>query len=529
MNAFLVFLFALVVTMALTPPLVHLAPRLGLVDQPGPRKQHARPMPRVGGVAIVAGACGAAAFSRYGLPVAPYLAGMLVIAGFGVWDDRADLDYRLKLFGQGIASVVVIAAGGAVVTDVSPLLAVPPPEILAVAVTLLFLLAATNAVNLSDGLDGLAAGLSALSFGALVLLCQEARQFELLVLSLALLGSSLGFLRFNTHPARLFMGDAGSQFLGFSLGLVVLLVTQSPDAPYSPVLPLYLLGVAFLDTVLVVIRRLSMGRSPFKPDRNHLHHRLLALGFDHYEVVFTLYAVQALLVTGAFMLRFQSDLLLLAVYTGLALLLTASLTLAERCAISFAAPGPGRQHREERFWERQLASLLRGAVLVGLSGFSLFVAARADWDGASLVPLALVVVALLAGRVLHVLLAPALYMAMALVVYLFEFQLLQPAATQGANLYFFVMALLVVTGMRFSSGSGFEVTPLDFLLVFMALAIPALASPAVWGATGGRAVAETVLLIYASELVRSTPRGVRVMGLAVPLVLLGGFCISVAG
>ena len=528
MSSFLVFLVALVLTLALTPPLARIAPRLGFLDQPDQRKHHSQPMPRIGGIAMVVGACGAAAFSRNGMALAPYLSGMVIIACFGAWDDRSDLNYRLKLLGQALASAVVIFGGGVLVSELSPLLTTALTGGAAIAASFFFLIAATNAVNLSDGLDGLAAGLSALSLGVLALMCQEASQFHLLSVVLALLGSCLGFLRFNPHPARLFMGDAGSQFLGFSLGILVLLVTHSQETPYSPVLPLFLLGVPFFDTLLVIIRRLVAGRSPFQPDRNHLHHRLLALGFGHYEVVCILYVAQAALVSSAFLLRFESDLLLLSLYIGFVLATALTLKILEkrqfsRASLSFSSPVQVKRSR----WENLLSRVLTAAVLLGLCGFMLLVAAGLEWRGLWVVALILLSLLLvLSSRVLPLAVAPIVYLVVALIVYRFEFQLTHLASTQLANLYFFAMALLVVGGMRYSIRTRFEITTLDFLLILMVLAIPALGSPVLWGSMGGRAVAETVLLIYASELVRCSALGQRALSLTAPAALLAGVGLS---
>jgi hypothetical protein len=136
--------------------------------------------------------------------------------------------------------------------------------------------------------------------------------------SIILAGSLLGFLRFNTYPARIFMGDGGSQFLGFTVAVLAILITQHESLPISAALPLLLLGLPILDTLSVMAQRLAEGRSPFAADKNHVHHRLLALGFAHYEAVFIIYLTQACLFVFAWYLRYTSDVAIVAVFAGFA-------------------------------------------------------------------------------------------------------------------------------------------------------------------------------------------------------------------
>jgi UDP-GlcNAc:undecaprenyl-phosphate GlcNAc-1-phosphate transferase len=145
-----------------------------------------------------------------------------------------------------------------------------------------------------------------------------------------LMGAIVGFLRFNTYPARIFMGDAGSQFLGFSVGVLSILLTQQGATPISTAVPLLLIGLPVIDTLTVMVRQLLSGHSPFAADRKHFHHRLLALGLDHHEAVIVIYAVQCLLLLLAWQMRFENDLLIVAVFLGFALLFTGALVLLER-------------------------------------------------------------------------------------------------------------------------------------------------------------------------------------------------------
>lgn len=326
MILFFSFLIAMLVTMVLIPPLMRVAARLNIVDLPNDRKVHTVAIPRVGGVAMVVGAVLPLLLWLLPLPeVIGLLLGMGVILAFGVWDDRADLDYRLKFAGQCLAALIVWWAGARV--EALPLIG-ELTLLWSFGFTLLALLAITNAVNLADGLDGLAGGSTLLSLAAIAVLGYMAGQVAVVLIALAVMGSILGFLRFNTHPAQVFMGDAGSQFLGFATGVLAIFLTQGENSLYSLSLPILLLGLPILDTALVMIQRLREGRSPFSPDKNHIHHRLLAAGFDHYQAVFVIYIVQALLVIAAYYLRNASDTLILLCYAVCCTVIIAAVTWA---------------------------------------------------------------------------------------------------------------------------------------------------------------------------------------------------------
>jgi UDP-GlcNAc:undecaprenyl-phosphate/decaprenyl-phosphate GlcNAc-1-phosphate transferase len=187
-----------------------------------------------------------------------------------------------------------------------------------------------NAINHSDGLDGLAGGESMLSLIAIAYLGYLASNDLIIALSLATIGGIVGFLRYNTHPAQVFMGDSGSQFLGFSLGFFAIYVTQVAMPAMSSALPLLFLGLPISDILVVLYKRVKGKMNWFKATRNHVHHRLLDLGFDHYETVVVIYSVQALLVTLAVLLRYQSDLLVACTYFGIIISFFLLLTVAEQ-------------------------------------------------------------------------------------------------------------------------------------------------------------------------------------------------------
>ena len=185
------------------------------------------------------------------------------------------------------------------------------PVWIGIPLTVIVIVGATNAINLSDGLDGLAGGISIMSFICIAYLAYLGGDFMVVLLSIAMIGAIFGFLRFNTHPATLFMGDAGSQFLGFWAISLSLKITQG-NHEFNRLLPMMILGMPILDTISVMLGRIASGKSPFVADKNHLHHRLMKLGFSHSETVFLIYALQACMVTSAYLMRKGTEWLVLA-------------------------------------------------------------------------------------------------------------------------------------------------------------------------------------------------------------------------
>jgi len=169
----------------------------------------------------------------------------------------------------------------------------------------------TNAVNLADGLDGLAGGITMITFLCICALAFRSGDASIAIMSLAMLGALFGFLSFNTYPASIFMGDAGSQFLGF-VSIVLPLKMCQDYSPLSPVLPLLIVGLPVIDTLIVMSERIRSGRSPFVADNNHFHHKLLGIGLFHTEAVFIIYLLQSVFVLSAYVFRFYSDWFILA-------------------------------------------------------------------------------------------------------------------------------------------------------------------------------------------------------------------------
>lgn len=499
MALFFSFLIAMLVTMALIPPLMRIAERWQIVDLPDERKVHLRAIPRVGGVAMVAGVVLPVILWLWPLPqVIGMLLGIGVILAFGVWDDRADLDYRLKFAGQCLAALIVWWVGARVeylpwIGELTPLWSL--------GLTMLALLAITNAVNLADGLDGLAGGSTLLSLTAIAVLGYMAGQVAVVLIALAVMGSILGFLRFNTHPARIFMGDGGSQFLGFATGVLVIFLTQGAESPYSLSLPALLLGLPILDTALVMVQRLREGRSPFSADKNHIHHRLLALGLDHYQAVFIIYVVQALLIIAAYYLRNSSDALILSCY---ALCCAAVIVTLKWANASFARAAPAAAiarmmpsgERATRWGVTATAVSLPAYLGIG----TLFSAA----PSVDIVWLAMSLIAVLLlfwrrrGRAIGWLERSVIYLAGALCLYLVRRADLGDTWVFLSNGYFALLAVTVVIAFRSSPDHHFVATPLDFLVVFLAVVLPQV--PGLEGSYV-QDLTRLVVMFYAIELV----------------------------
>ncbi|MGH9013416.1 MAG: undecaprenyl/decaprenyl-phosphate alpha-N-acetylglucosaminyl 1-phosphate transferase [Acidimicrobiia bacterium] len=304
----LAFATATVVALVGTEVLRRVALAAGFVDLPGPTKAHSRPTPYLGGAAI-AGAAFAGWLFAPRLPTR--LAAAAVAAAFlavvGLLDDHRILGHRSRLAAQVVAAAAVIGAG----VRAQP----SGVEALDVAVTFLWIVGITNALNLLDNMDGLAAGVAAVAAGGLFVLLAGADQPVVGVCAAALAGACCGFLAHNTRPASIFMGDAGSLFLGFVLAVAAIEVRPGLSPPGSLVVPLVLLALPVLDTTVVTLARLRHGRRIMVGGTDHLSHRLVTLGLSPGAAVGTLVGVQALLTAVAVLVGRQ----VLAPLPGLAL------------------------------------------------------------------------------------------------------------------------------------------------------------------------------------------------------------------
>jgi len=319
--------FSFLFTTVLVLLFMKVATRLGIMlDQPNSRKVHREPIPRTGGPAVIVGAL---------LPMIVLYKGDEVILGLclgsvcilvtGIIDDLLNLNYKWKFFGQSLAAIVTLLISGIRLHTFGQVWQGFPLDfgLLSLPLSISFLVATTNMINLSDGLDGLAGGICFLIFSAVGFLAYFQDDWRLVYLCLCILGAISGFLRYNNHPAVVFMGDTGSQFLGFTAGISLLLLTQARTA-YSPFIPLYLIGIPLIDTTMVIFERLRQGRPIFKADKSHIHHKLLRLGLRHNESVMVIYALQLGMILVALTGRYADGAVLLVSFvclTGLSIYL----------------------------------------------------------------------------------------------------------------------------------------------------------------------------------------------------------------
>ena len=307
-----VLLLSLLCTIALLAPLRHFAARWHLIDAPGARKVHVEAIPRIGGMAMVPAWATAVAIW---MPNSVFKLGLLcavaILFIFCILDDRFDLHYGFKLIGQLAAATVAVVVGDLHIR-VWPFFPglVVPVEVSA-AITIVAVVGVINALNLIDGLDGLAGGIALIACGLISILALGVGGAELIIVCVATIGSLLGFLRYNGHPAVIFMGDSGSQFLGLITAIAALYLSQVLDHSLSPLFPFAVLALPIADTVLVFMRRIYARVPPFRGDKRHIHHRLLGAGLTHLQAVIALYSVHLLIVCGLYVLAAASDWVLL--------------------------------------------------------------------------------------------------------------------------------------------------------------------------------------------------------------------------
>lgn len=284
---------SLILTMLLMPFVMKLAVAANIVDLPDERKIHTDEIPRLGGIAFtIAFAVSCILFLQIDTLLFAFLAGLLIILLTGLADDIWHIRPALKFAGEIIASLIFILYGGAELKGFGDLIGIGPIEtgIFAVPITVFCMIGVMNALNLVDGLDGLAGGISAIACLFFAYFSFISGQGLNLALSVSLFGCLIGFLYFNTYPAKIFMGDTGSLVLGYSLSAICVLSQKlDSDIPVLPISMALILALPIADTLWVMSKRALMGKSPFMPDNTHLHHKLLTLNLSHSGVVVVLY------------------------------------------------------------------------------------------------------------------------------------------------------------------------------------------------------------------------------------------------
>jgi UDP-GlcNAc:undecaprenyl-phosphate GlcNAc-1-phosphate transferase len=492
MILFAVFILSLFLTISMVPIMKSMAFKMNIVDVPNGRKVHELPMPRSGGISM---AIGFFVPVFLWLPrnnfVSAVILGSIVIVVSGIIDDIKNIRPREKFSAQIVAALIVIFYGGLKIKYMGSF--APDgfvlPNSLSIALTLMAMVGITNAINLSDGLDGLAGGISMLSFVCIGFLAYKNGNAIIAIMSVAIAGAILGFLRYNTHPATIFMGDAGSQLLGFLSVTFALTLTQS-NTPYGPALPLLLIGFPILDTLTVMLTRIARGISPFKADKQHFHHRLMRLGLYHSEAVFGIYMFQAVFISAAVVFRYYSDWVNLLFFLFFSGLIIIGFTLAGR---------KGWQVKRGYFLETVVKGRLRRLKERKISIKTSFRAI--EWGLPLLfffhcliprhIPLPVSITA--CGLILLMLgdaftqkffrsgiLRTGLYLMIPFLIFYGE---TDPAAwmTRGVRLAdscaFVAIVMFVILTMNLTRRKkGIKITPLDFLVFFMILILPNLPS-----------------------------------------------------
>ena len=300
----LTFVIAAGVALLITPGVIFLAAKTGAMDAPDARKVHKKPIPRIGGLGIYAAFMVAMltllSFVQVTDEVMTELVGLMVggslIVLVGIIDDYKNLPAKVKLLGQIIAAAVLVIAFDVRIDFVTdPFGDYIYTEWFAIPATIFWIVGLTNTVNLIDGLDGLAAGVSTIAAITIFLVALQQNILLVAVLTAALAGAAFGFLYYNFNPARIFMGDSGSMFLGFMLAGISVIGAVKCAATIALIVPILALGLPILDTTFAIVRRYRGGVPIFKPDKGHLHHRLLDLGFSQRQAVLLMYVISALL------------------------------------------------------------------------------------------------------------------------------------------------------------------------------------------------------------------------------------------
>lgn len=255
------------------------------------RKIHRKPISHLGGVAIYLGSIVPLfLFLKINLVVSGLLLGGLIIFALGLMDDSLEVSPYFKLTLQSLAALVAIWCNVKIWVLSLPFLG-PYSGYINYLVTFFWLIGVTNAFSLIDGLDGLAAGVTIISAVTLAYVAAIHHQGGPIIIAMSLTGASLGFLRFNFHPAKIFMGDAGSLYLGFMLASLAILIGAKKVTFFTLIIPVVALGVPIVDTLLAIFRRFRRGQPIFAADREHLHHRLLSLGISQRRAVLIIYAI----------------------------------------------------------------------------------------------------------------------------------------------------------------------------------------------------------------------------------------------
>lgn len=291
-----IILFVFLIVALIMPVVIKMAHHVNALDIPNERKVHKDPMPRMGGLAIFIGfLVGYMLFCNQTVQMNSILIGSFFIILLGIFDDIKPISPKIKFCGQLLAALIVTYYGNVVMQDISALGIYINFGIFAKPITILFIVSVINCLNLIDGLDGLAGGISSIFFMTITVISTLQGSISGLDVSLTLImiGATLGFLLYNFHPAKIFMGDSGSMFLGYMIAVISLLGFKNVTLT-SFIVPVLILAIPILDTLFAIIRRLLKGESFAKADKEHFHHQILKMAGNQTKTVLIIYLMQIL-------------------------------------------------------------------------------------------------------------------------------------------------------------------------------------------------------------------------------------------
>lgn len=289
-------LFVFLVVVLIIPIIIKIAHHVNALDIPNERKVHKFPMPRMGGLAIFLGfLVGYMVFCKPTIQMNSILIGSFFIILLGVFDDIKPLTPLIKFGGQLLAAIIVVFYGNIVMQDISAFGLYINFGLLAKPITILFIVSVINCMNFIDGLDGLAGGIATIFFITIAVISNILGIYNGLDASLTfiMIGATLGFLLYNFHPAKIFMGDSGSMFLGYIISIISLLGYKNVTLT-SFIVPILILAIPILDTLFAIIRRILKGTSPSKADKEHFHHQILKMSGNQTKTVLIIYLIQIL-------------------------------------------------------------------------------------------------------------------------------------------------------------------------------------------------------------------------------------------
>ncbi|PLT35730.1 glycosyltransferase family 4 protein [Bacillus sp. V5-8f] len=291
-NLWIAVFVSFVTVLLVTPLVMKFAVKIGATDKPNSRKVHTKLMPRLGGLAIFIGvAVGYVISGLYNEHIYSITLGGILIVLIGVLDDKYELSAKVKLGGQILVAALIVQSGLTIDFITIPFVDRIDVGWLSIPLTIFWIVGITNSINLIDGLDGLAAGVSSICIATIAFMAAMNGNFLIFTIAVIVLASTLGFLFYNFHPAKIFMGDTGSLFLGYIISILSLLGLYKSVTLFSFVVPIIILGVPVFDTTFAIIRRIVNKKPISAPDKSHLHHRIMALGFSHRSTVLIIYAL----------------------------------------------------------------------------------------------------------------------------------------------------------------------------------------------------------------------------------------------